>query len=105
MDEKIINMDTYTYSTIIPDKVIEAYALRSDELQKIENKAYRDALICGIDNYHKIYSSNNLESEQVEKPKVFVKKAGFMDVSMFIDLLIVSVAIILLIMIILGTRY
>ena len=104
MDEKM-NIESYTYSTIIPDSIIETYAEKTDELQKIENKAYRDALMEGIENYHSIKTNNDLGQEQLEKPKVFVKKAGFMDVGMFVDILVISVAIILLIMIILGARY
>lgn len=109
MDNKMVEMDTYTYSTAIPDRVIVEYTkFTEEEINKMvtTNDQYRQALLEGIRNYHQQTKEkqNQIENQKV-KSKKYIPKAGFMDVGMFVDIIVISVAIFALILIILGTRY
>lgn len=109
VDKKMEGLDTYTYSNVIPDRVImEFSSFTEDEINKMVNmnSEYRKALVEGMRNYHQqTKEKQNQKEYQKVKSNKYIPKAGFMDVGMFVDIIVISVAIFALILIILGTRY
>ena len=104
MDEKVVKLDNYSYSRTIPDKEIEKYHQYPELVNYITDPQYKLDIMNGLSAYEAKQQElkNNITNQKI---KTFTNKAGFMDTGMFVDLLIVSVAIILLILIIIGTRY